>query len=410
MSENNVVILWLIIGMMAGVIGGFIIALYLRGQNLIDKLEQRAKMLSTVVDTAVDAIITIDKSGSIVTVNPAAARMFAYRSDDMIGHNVKMLMPEPFHTDHDDYIANYLATGKRKIIGIGREVSCRRSDDSEFPADLAISEIPGNGLARFAGILRDRTEHEDFLNRLQKQQESLAHVNRLGTLGEMTAGLAHEINQPLTAIATYAQAAQRLLDGAGDNRNQLKTALVQVDEQAHRAGAVVRRMRALAKGEQTERKFCDLHQLIEDIKPLITLDARHRGVAVIYELAPENTDVFVDKVQIQQVMLNFVRNGIDAMDSVPAGKRRLIISTEVIHDHQLKTAVRDFGHGVSNESVDGLFHPFFTTKVDGMGMGLSISKSIISAHGGTIGFEHPSGLGARFWFILTTHKKERANE
>ena len=215
----------------------------------------------------------------------------------------------------------------------------------------------------------------------------------------MAAGMAHEINQPLSAIATYAQACERLISSETFSKSDLEHALKQMSDQAHRAGDVVRRMRVLARGTHSARQFCEPETLLTELLPLVATDARHAGTEIRLEIADDLPRCFADPVQIQQVLLNMVRNAIDTMRDGPAQSRELKIRVWAEED-QVMFEVSDFGTGVAESERQHLFEPFFTTKKTGMGMGLSISKSIIAAHAGRIGYRPNSNGGSVFWFSL----------
>ena len=493
---------------------------------MTSSIASKYEALLSVLENAVDAIITIDVTGRILSFNPAAERMFLHSATAITGCNVNLLMPAPHQTNHDNYIRRYLETGERRIIGIGREVDCLRSDGTRFPADLSVSVSGSGDDTVFTGIVRDLTERYRMreklrrkeqelsltlqhapigivtlnpggkllsINRsgtrmtgydekevvgtdgasfmhvddqaslrrvfrelitgiteysssthrlrtasgdyipvrtynaavsdaegrismlicmfqdlteqraneaeLQIQRERLTHVARLNTMGEMAVGLAHELNQPLAAISSYAQAGKRLLTDAAKNSADLEHACEQIAMQADRAGGVIHRIRALTKRSVTEKKYINVNSLIADLMTLIEIDAHHADVRLKMNL-DEIPGVYADSVQIEQVILNFIRNAIDEVRGLDETKREVLVSTTLMNGDTVRVSVEDQGPGIDRNIAERLFESFFTTKKSGMGMGLAISKSIITAHNGKIGCGSTPEGGAVFWFTL----------
>ncbi len=369
---------------------------------LVDITEQTevAAESHAILDTAVDAVVIIDQTGTVETFNQAASRLFGYASDEIIGRNVSMLMDEPHRSAHDGYIGHYLATGERRIIDIGRELTARHADGTVFPVYLAVSEINIGGQRRFTGIVRDLTEQHASRQALAEQREKLAHVGRLSTMGEMTASIAHEINQPLTAISMYAQAGMKLLERGGAEE-RLKDALDKLNVQALRAGAVIERIQRFAKAQEGVRELVEINDLLKDLLKLAESDARLHDIQLALELGDALPLLYVDPIQIQQVALNLIRNAIDAMNEIGCRHGRTIhIRSSLVDAREVEVAVSDLGPGVAEDQVDLLFTPFHTTKRDGMGMGLSICRSIIEEHGGELRYVNNGHAGATFFFRL----------
>jgi two-component system, LuxR family, sensor kinase FixL len=486
--------------------------------------------VDALLDAAVDAIVLIDQCGRIERVNRVCVRMFGYEESELVGQNVRILMPEPDRSAHDRYMRRYLSTGEARIIGIGREIVARRKDGSDFPADLAVGRIAGAEPPRFVGFLRDVTPRkhseeelrrsesllrvaqelanlgnyvvhytghdenywspqlyrvlglnpgqgnlafEEYLERLvhaadrervreafadldaerrpfdleyrivrddgtvrylhhitqavrdehgrvlrhvgtmhditerrrvedemRQMQERLTHFNRLSTMGEMAAGIAHEINQPLTAITTYARASERLLAADPHDLDDVRTALAQIAAQALRAGEVIRRLRSFVRNREVKRESIEVNRLLEDLLLLAETDARHHVVRIRIDPDPSSPVVQADPVQVQQVILNLVRNGIDAMLEVPESQREIVLRARVVDGGQVEFTVQDRGPGIAAGSEHLLFTPFHTTKSSGTGLGLAISHSIIRAHGGKLWHAAAEGRGARFCFTL----------
>lgn len=496
--------------------------------------EERAHRLErefqAVLDAAVDAVVLFDHEGRIELLNHAGERMFGYNEQEVIGLKVNILLPEPYRSQHDDYLRHYIEAGEPRIIGIGRELLAKRRDGSEFSAELAVGRVQGTDPPRFVGFIRDitvRRNAEEALRRSEAQltiaqeianlgnyvvhfdgryedywsphlyrvlgrrygepyigvyeyleaivhpadcarwqqarseldstgrsmdieyrvihpdgslryvhhiaqttrgadgrilrqvgtlhditerrraedearqmQERIAHFGRISTMGEMAAGIAHEVNQPLTAIATYAQACQRLLNSPHVASEDVAAALEHISAQALRAGEVIRRLRTFVKNREVRRELIEANRLLEDVLTLAQTDARHHGVRIVLEPSPAGPQVQADAVQIQQVILNLVRNSIDAMLEIQEAGREIVLSTHIDAEGDVEFMVADRGVGLDATAMNELFNPFFTTKPGGTGLGLSISRSIVRAHGGKLWCSPNPGGGARFFFTL----------
>ncbi len=465
--------------------------------------------LSALLDAAVDAVVLIDPRGRVSRFNRAAERLFGYTPEEVVGHNVSMLMPEPYHSEHDGYLARHRTTGEARIIGIGREVVARRRDGTVFPIDLSVGEFSSGDERGYVGILRDISERKRQEERLRLQADELrvifehaptpilitdlhgrilkanhvccamlgtepqrivgsrqsdlvhpddrdaavqaltslnnqkptnrselryvrgdgsvvqvlhysalstdgaqaepiiitemvdrtalhnaereaemlrarlAHAARIGTLGEMVSGIAHEVNQPLTAIANYASACRRLLQSGDAAVEELVATLEKISTQAERAGQVIRGLRTLTRRRDSVREPQDCNQLIIEVARLLEFELRSSGWRLALSLDPKLPTVLGDGVQLQQVVLNLVRNGIEAM-SERANGDYIEVSTRPVGRDRVEIAVRDCGPGIDEVGVRRLFEPFHTTKGQGMGLGLSICQSIVVAHGGEI--------------------------
>ena len=362
----------------------------------------RARLdLQAVLDAAVEAVILIDENGIIETFNRSAERLFGWQADEVLGKNVSLLMEGADRAGHDGYIKRFLNTGEAKIIGIGREVPARRRDGSIFPAMLAVGEVQQSSPRRFVGFLHDITLRRQAEEAARQSEARLNHFARLSTMGEMAAGLAHEINQPLTAIATFSQAATRMLSRPeGIEREDLSEALDQITAQALRAGEVIRRLRAFVKNREVRHERADCRRVVEDSRLLLEADARSNNVQLRLRVADSLPPITADPVQLQQVLINLVRNAIDASVDVPSAHREVILSANLDGDGMVEVAVADHGHGLSTEAAERLFHPFFTTKPGGTGLGLVISNSIIRAHNGRLAYRSTPGGGCTFFFTL----------
>ena len=363
-----------------------------------EDLMEREAHLRSILDTVPDAMIVIDREGRMRSFSAAAERQFGWTAAEAIGRNVSMLMPEPYRSAHDSYLGRYLSTGQRRIIGIGRVVVGERKDGSTFPMELSVGEMEGVAHTYFTGFIRDLTDRESTERRLQDLQSELVHTSRLTAMGEMASALAHELNQPLSAIANYMKGAEQLLEAEPPNRERIRRGLRSSAEQAIRAGDIIRKLRGFVAKSDVERRVENLPTLLEEACTLAMIGARERGVHLRFAIDPKADLVLADKIQVQQVVLNLVRNGIEAMDG--QARRDLVIAAKVLPDNMRQVSVTDTGTGISPEFADQLFKPFHSTKSEGMGVGLSISRTIIEAHGGRIWAEpNPEG-GSIFNFTL----------
>jgi two-component system sensor kinase FixL len=316
-----------------------------------------------------------------------------------------MLMPNPDRSRHDGYLARYQSTGERHIIGIGRIVTGQRKDGTTFPMHLSIGEMQSGGVPHFTGFVRDLTEHQETQARLQELQSELVHVSRLSAMGEMASALAHELNQPLAAISNYMKGSRRLLATSSDpNRSKIEGALDRAAEQALRAGQIIRRLRDFVSRGESEKRVESLSKLIEEAGALGLSGAREQGVQLRFNLNRDHDLVLVDRVQIQQVLVNLFRNALEAM--AQSSQRELIASNLPVNDDMMEISVSDTGSGFHKDVEQNLFQTFFTTKETGMGVGLSISRSIIEAHGGKMWAEANASGGATFRFTLPAASRE----
>ena len=492
--------------------------------------EQRTKLtskayLNAIIDTAVEGIITIDDSGTIQSFNPAAEEIFAYTPSDVIGKNISMLMPLPYQLEHDKFIKNYLNSGEAKIIGIGREVEGKRSDDTIFPMWLTIAEFYEGGKRFFTGFIKDLStersyfkiassyahilenslneiyifdaetllflrvnqgalvnlqysseeikklspidlkpeftresfekllqplrlgEREkihfttvhirkdkslypvdvhlelsefesrkvfvaiilDITERIQAeenarvQQELLAHMDRLSMMGEMAAGIAHEINQPLTAIDSYAQAAKRRIKNDSFEVEKLQDLLEKISKTSIRAGDVIAKLRAMVKHQPKSRSTADVNTLIKDTVRIAEVDTQALEFKIVLNLDSKLPHVMVDSVQIQQVLLNLIRNAMEAAAKENKENKLIYISSSLLaEENRIKISVQDYGCGIDEKIAGELFNPFYTTKKSGMGMGLAICHSIIQEHGGNLWFTPNTDNGTTFHLTLPT--------
>ena len=359
----------------------------------------REAHLQSILDTVPEAMIVIDERGFIQSFSSAAERLFGCRAAEAIGQNVSTLMPAPYHENHDAYLQRYLNTGERRIIGIGRVVVGQRKDGSTFPMELAVGEMKSGDQRFFTGFIRDLTERQQTEARLQELQSELVHISRLTAMGEMASTLAHELNQPLAAIANYLRGSRRLLEGASDEKSAaMRDALDKAGDQAMRAGHIIRRLRDFVARGESERRVESITKLVEEASALALVGVKDLGIRVQFQFKPEIDLVIADRVQVQQVVLNLIRNAMDAMET--SQTRDLVVAIAPAESGHVRISVTDSGSGISPEIAEQLFQPFITTKRHGMGVGLSISRAIVEAHNGRIWVEpNPTG-GTIFHFTL----------
>jgi two-component system sensor kinase FixL len=370
-------------------------------------LEKRERHLQSILATVPDAMVVIDAQGTMISFSAAAERLFGYQEDQVLGKNVSMLMPNPDRDRHDSYLQRYLETGVPRIIGTGRIVTGLRSDGSTFPMKLSVGEALTEEQHLFTGFVQDLTERTEFEARLEQMKSELIHVSRLSAMGTMASTLAHELNQPLTAISSFAEAAGTILDDPGpDERALLREVFGEISAQSLRAGSIVRRLRDFVSRGETAKTVEDLPKLINEASALALVGSRERGVSAQLTYAPDATPVLVDRVQIQQVLINLMRNAIEAMEGCP--ERRLSVRTALIDPETVQVTVADTGAGIAPEMSERLFEAFASTKSSGMGLGLSICRTIIEAHGGRIRARPAEGGGTQFEFTLVRPPVEEA--
>lgn len=361
-------------------------------RNIALDRDIQAHRLRSVIDTATDGIITIDERGIIETFSKSAELQFGYAASELIGRNVSTLMPEHYRNHHDGYLEKYVETGEKHIIGKGRIVEGRRKDGTLFPMELSVGEAKVGKRRIFTGFIRDITLRRDTERRLHETQEELFHVSRVSAMGELASALAHELNQPLTAIRNYAQAGKLHLQRDGDHA-KVTGMLEKMDVQAGRAGEIIKKLRSFVTVKHVDTVLEDVRDIVRDACALALIGAKENGVRVSIELDQSVPRIAVDRIQVQQVLVNLIRNAVEAMQD--SARRELTIAT-MQSDGHLQILVSDTGPGIDAQAEANLFKPFVTTKKDGMGIGLSISRTIAEAHGGNLQYSANGDGGSTF--------------
>jgi two-component system sensor kinase FixL len=400
------------VGMGIATLGEILRRTRLRSRRHAKEVRAREAHLRSILDSVPDATVVIDETGMIRSFSAAAERLFGHTEAEVGGKNVSILMPSPFRDEHDFYMKRYLETGEKHIIGIDRVVTGKRKDGTTFPMKLEVGEMRSGEQRFFTGFIRDLTERQRTERQLQELQTELARLSRLTAMGEMASTLAHEVNQPLSAISNYLQGCNRLLETIDHPKApKVREALALTTKQTLRAGQIIRQLREFVTHGETERRAERLNDLVEEASALALMGASEEGVKPKYEFDPGLGLVMVERVQIQQVLLNLMRNAIEAMQG--CDRKELLVTTSLAKKEtdvkgrpMVEIAVADTGSGISDAVADRLFQPFVTTKATGMGVGLSISRRLVEAHGGRMWAEPNPGGGTVFRFTLEPAERE----
>lgn len=355
--------------------------------------------LESILRTVPDAMVVIDERGVIISFSAAAIRTFGWSAEEVVGRNITLLMPEPDRSKHDGYLNAFRTTGEHRIIGVGRVVTGLRKDGSVFPLELSVGATGGDAGRYFTGFMRDLTERRTQETKTQSLQAQLAHAGRITAMGEMASTLAHEINQPLTAVANYMQGASALVESGDPDLRRLKTALDAAADQALRAGEIIRHLRAFVDKEQAPRTLIATEVLVQEALTLALMGVSEHQLRLKLDLEADLPKVLVDPIQIQQVIVNLVRNALDAMPAPPI-PMLTIRSRQDLKRRHVAITVADRGSGLPAATVGHLFEPFVSGGGEGLGLGLSICRTIIEAHGGRLTARNRAHGGAMFCFTL----------
>lgn len=363
-------------------------------------LEREAK-LNSIFNASVEGIITIDKSNTIVSVNAAVETIFGYKPDEIVGSCITKLMPSPPKNVND-----YKLPGTVAPIGQIQEVEGRHKNGTTVPLDLSVAGFSIDNEHFFANIVRDVSVRKHREQQDKEHLDELAHVTRLGLMGEMASGIAHEVNQPLSAISSYTQVSLNLVNTENPDLVKLTETLYKTQQQALRAGRIIHRMREFVKSHSKHRSTTNINHLINDAVGLCVAELKQNNIKLTFELENNLPTICVDQIQIEQVIINLIRNSVDALKSLPSKQlRQLSIHSRLTADHGIQIRVKDNGPGLDAEQQQKILTPFYTTKTDGMGMGLSISRSLVEAHDGSLNFNSTPGKGTAFYFTLPIRRK-----
>lgn len=370
-----------------------------RAESEIDP-ETCAAQLRSILETVPDAMIFINEQGCIEMFSAAAERLFAYSADEVIGQNVAILMTHDDASLHDEYLGRYRATSQQHIIGASRRVMGKRKNGSTFPLELFVGETKTAGRRFFTGFLRDLTAREDAEARMLELQAELIQISRVSAVGTMATALAHELNQPITAVANYVQTSVALIaEGVDGALDMVREALEEAGREALRAGAIVNRLREFVSGGELDRVIVSPRELALETCALGAVGSRLRDITCHVAITPNIGPVLVDRVHIQQVLLNLIRN---AMEAIGKGGSIVIAARMVLG--MIRITVEDTGSGVVEGQEEAMFLPFVSSKSTGMGLGLAICRTIVEAHGGRLWCEAAPGGGAAFHFTLPVAK------
>ena len=365
-----------------------------------DELRRSEARHRVVVETANDAVVSIDQSGTIILANPATKRIFGYDPEELIGKPLTVLMPQPMGKLHETGFERYLETGARHLNWQGTEMTAMRADGEEFPAEVSFGEMTVDQRRVFTGFIRDisekkRSEQEELRN----TQAELARMMRVMTIGQLTASIAHEVSQPLSGIITNASTCFRMLKSDPPNIDGARETVQRTIRDGNRASEVITRLRTLFSKKQIDVEPLDLNEAAREVIALLSGELHRNNVILKQDFSGQLPTVHGDRVQLQQVILNLLRNASDAMSGIEDRPRQMVIRTEREGD-QVRLSVRDSGIGFTPEIADKMFESFYTTKSDGMGVGLSVSRSIIEANHGRLWATPNNGPGATFAFAI----------
>ncbi len=355
-------------------------------------------LLTTVLHSVPDAMVVIDESGCILAFSLTAEAMFGYKASDLIGKNVSVLMDGHDRSHHDRYISNYLDTGQKQIIGIGRVVTAKLADGRTIPVELKIGEARLGERRLFTGYIRDVSEQKETEHRISQMQSELSSFSRLSAVGTMASAMAHELNQPLTAVANYLEAARDLLQTPdAETVAMVREALQAASLQSVRAGQIIRRLRDYVSRGEIETRPVDVRPLIADAVSLSKIGLKG-PVAQIIDGTDDNLPlIMADRLQIRQVILNLVKNAMEAVAN--EAQPQIRVSARRTSEDEVMVEIKDNGPGLPELEGRTPFDPFYSSKPTGMGLGLSICHTIVDAHGGRIWLEN-DGPGATFRFTL----------
>ncbi len=380
-------------------------------ENLKQEIAQRIKAeeslrdskttLAGILDISADAIISVDDDQHITIFNQGAQRIFGYEAQEVVGKPLEILLPEQFRSAHRGHVQKYAQSrDPSRLMSQRSEVSGLKKDGTRFPARASISKFESQGKITLTVYLRDISKFRKVEGDLQKHRKELAHLNRLGVLGEVSASLAHELNQPLTSVLLNAQVLNRQCQVGSPFPEEGEEIILDLISGAKRAGEVIQQLKALLKPGEIRKEALDINQIVTEIENLLKSELLLHHVNVTKQLAPDLPVVSGVHIQLQQILMNFIMNALEAMEGTPPGDRMLLIRTRRAAPTEVELSVHDSGTGFKKKSHKQLLEPFYTTKKNGMGMGLAISQTIVSNHRGRLWAENNKGGGASFYVTL----------
>ena len=366
----------------------------------ITERKQAEEKFRLATEASPSGIVLVNDRGRIVLVNTHVEKLFGYEREELVGKLVDVLVPERFAGQHPAHREQFLAAPTARAMGAGRELFGRRKDGSEFPVEIGLNPIQTpEGTLVLAAVVDISARKLAEAEALQHREE-VGHLSRVAVMGEMAASIAHELNQPLSGIISNASAGQRFIDRGDVDLRELRELLADIVADGRRAGDVIRGLQSMVKKGSPTRQRLNLNELVMNVVRMIKPNAAHHSCEVQTLLDPDLPPIEADPIQLQQVLINLVINAFDAMRNTPLSRRKVVIATERNGDGVICMSVRDYGTGISEQARERLFDHFFTTKVEGLGMGLGIVRSIVESHGGTVAGENVDGGGARFHFTL----------
>ena len=385
-------------------------AMSLENLHLYSDLQERDTKTRQIIDSALDAVLSIDERGSVTEWNAQAETMFGWKRDEAVGRTLsELFIPERYRDAHEKGLKYFLSTGEGPLLNRRIEITALHRNGTEFPVEVSIAPYQIDGNWEFSGFVRDITEKkvaEASTRRHREMEMELAHANRVATMGQLSASIAHEVNQPIGAAVTNAHAALRWLGATPANMGEVRQALNRIVTNGNRATDVLSRIRAFIKKAPPRKDSVDVNQAVLEVVALTRSEAKKNRVTVQMNLAEGLPVVQADRVQLQQVILNLIMNAIEAMSASDADSRRLLIRSAKSESSDVSLEVQDSGPGFPVASVEQLFEAFYTTKAAGLGMGLSICRSIVEAHGGQLRAAAGDPTGAIFSFTLPVHSND----
>jgi two-component system sensor kinase FixL len=366
----------------------------------ITSQKQAQDLFRLATEASPSGIILVNDHGHIVLVNNHVEKLFGYQREELVGKPVELLVPERFASQHPAHRAEFFAGPMTRAMGAGRDLFAQRKDGSEFPVEIGLNPIQTpDGILVLAAVVDISARKLAEAEALQRREE-LGHLSRVAVMGEMAASIAHELNQPLAGIISNASAGQRFIDRGNVDLGELRDLLADIVADGRRAGDVIRGVQSMVKKGAPARRRVNLNDLVMNVVHMVKPNAVHHSCEVQTLLDPNLPPIEADPIQLQQVLINLVINAFDAMRNSPLSRRKVVIATEQNGDGAICMSVRDYGTGIPDEARERLFDHFFTTKAEGLGMGLGIVRSIVESHAGTVAAENVDGGGARFHLTL----------